>query len=345
MNFENLANNIQSIQDALQAQAAHSINMAITTRNWLTGCYIYEYEQNGEDRAAYGEYLLQRLEARLKMKGMTARNMRKYRRLYCVYPQLKNPVNNYLTTHLEIRSSLPTEFKDTSTEQTKSDGFPSLPAEKIFQRIPCTQLLSIAAINEPLKRVFFEVETIRGCWSARELDRQISSINKEAQPLTPADIINCPITLEFLGLNDKVVAYEDDLETAILDNIQNFLLEMGEGFCFEGRQKRILIDEDYFWIDLVFYHRILKCHVIVELKTDRFKHEYASQLNLYINYYKHEVMQPDDNPPIGLLLCTDHGDTIVKYATAGMDENLFVRKYMIRLPSEKEIKEYLLKNL
>mgnify|MGYP002556487918 CR=1 FL=1 len=375
MNFENLANNIQSIQDALQAQAAHSINMAITTRNWLTGCYIYEYEQNGEDRAAYGEYLLQRLEARLKMKGMTARNMRKYRRLYCVYPQLKNPVNNYLTTHLEIRSSLPTEltlpirsslpteFKDTSTEQTKNDGFPSLPAEKIFQRIPCTQLLSIAAIDEPLKRVFFEVETIRGCWSARELDRQISSlyyersglsknkealsaiINKEAQPLTPADIINSPITLEFLGLNDKVVAYEDDLETAILDNIQNFLLEMGEGFCFEGRQKRILIDEDYFWIDLVFYHRILKCHVIVELKTDRFKHEYASQLNLYINYYKHEVMQPDDNPPIGLLLCTDHGDTIVKYATAGMDENLFVRKYMIRLPSEKEIKEYLLKNL
>ena len=116
---------------------------------------------------------------------------------------------------------------------------------------------------------------------------------------------------------------------------------MGPGFRFEARQKRILIDEDYFFADLVFYHRILKCHVIVELKIDKFRHEYASQLNMYLNYFKAEVMQPDDNPPIGTLLCTEKGDTLVKYATAGLDPNIFVQKYMIELPSEEEIKEFI----
>ena len=138
---------------------------------------------------------------------------------------------------------------------------------------------------------------------------------------------------------------ENDLEQAILDNLQKFLLEMGHGFCFEARQKRILIDEDYFFADLVFYHRILKCHVIVDLKIDKFHHEYASQLNMYLNYFKAEVMQPDDNPPIGILLCTEKGDTLVRYATAGLDPNIFVQKYKIQLPSEEEIKKFLSKEI
>ncbi len=203
------------------------------------------------------------------------------------------------------------------------------------------------------------MEAIRGCWSARELERQINSLyyersglsqNKEtlsalvqrqAMPLQPKDIINTPVTLEFLGLNDRALVTENDLEQSILDNLQRFLLEMGHGFCFEARQKRILIDGDYFFADLVFYHRILKCHVIVELKIDKFRHEYASQLNLYLNYFKAEVMQPDDNPPVGILLCTEKGDTLVKYATAGLDPNIFVQKYMIELPTEEEIKKFI----
>lgn len=178
------------------------------------------------------------------------------------------------------------------------------------------------------------METIRGCWSVKELERQIASLyyersglskNKEALSalvqqqatlLQPKDLINTPVTLEFLGLNKRALVTENDMEQSILDNLQHFLLEMGHGFCFEARQKRILIDEDYFFADLVFYHRILKCHVIVELKIDKFRHEYASQLNMYLNYFKAEVMQPDDNPPIGILLCTEKGDTLVKYATA-----------------------------
>lgn len=203
------------------------------------------------------------------------------------------------------------------------------------------------------------MEAIRGCWSVKELERQINSLyyersglskNKEAlsalvqrqtTPLHPKDIINTPVTLEFLGLNDRALLTESDLEQSILDNLQHFLLEMGHWFCFEARQKRILIDGDYFFADLVFYHRILKCHVIVELKIDKFRHEYASQLNLYLNYFKAEVMQPDDNPPVGILLCTEKGDTLVKYATAGLDPNIFVQKYMIELPTEEEIKKFI----
>lgn len=143
----------------------------------------------------------------------------------------------------------------------------------------------------------------------------------------------------------QVLVTENDLERAILDNLQKFLLEMGHGFCFEARQKRILIDEDYFFADLVFYHRILKCHVIVELKIDKFHHEYASQLNMYLNYFKAEIMQPDDNPPIGILLCTEKGDTLVRYATAGLDPNIFVQKYKVQLPSEEEIKDFISKGI
>lgn len=143
------------------------------------------------------------------------------------------------------------------------------------------------------------------------------------------------LRLEFLGLNERSLVTESDLEQAILDHLKYFLLEMGIGFCFEARQKRMLIDEDYFFCDLVFYHRILKCHVLVDLKVDKFKTKNASQLNMYLNYYKKEVKTPDDNPPIGILLCTEKGQTQVEYATAGMDDNLFVQKYLIQLPDKK----------
>ncbi len=168
---------------------------------------------------------------------------------------------------------------------------------------------------------------------------------KDSQQLTPHDIIHDPVTLEFLGLQSQDVFTETKLETAILNHLQVFLLEMGRGFCFEARQKRILVDQDYFKADLIFYHRILKCHVIIDLKIDRFRHEYASQLNLYLNYYKHEIMQDDDNPPIGLLLCTDYGETTVQYATEGLSQNLFVSKYRLQLPTEEEIRNYLLENI
>lgn len=180
----------------------------------------------------------------------------------------------------EIRR-LPTAELQIVPEMTNNDW--RLSAEKLFNRLSSTHLNTISAIDNPVKRAFYEMEAIRGCWSVKELERQISSLyyersglskNKEALSalvqqqvvqLLPTDVINTPVTLEFLGLNERALVTENDLEQSILDNLQNFLLEMGHGFCFEARQKRILIDEDYFFTDLVFYHRILKCHVIVEL--------------------------------------------------------------------------------
>lgn len=371
MNFESLVSHIDTVQHALQAQAAHAVNLSLTARNWLIGYYIVEFEQNGEDRAAYGEQLLKKLELRLNTKGLTERRFREFRRLYQVYPQLQSPVVQYIVSHSEIRHTLSAEFvepiRHTPTAELQNVDIQTenwqMPASKLFNKLPYSHLKFISKIENPVKRSFYEMESMRGCWSARELERQIHSLyyersglsqNKEAlsalvqqqaAQLQPKDVINTPVTLEFLGLNERALVTEDDLEQSILDNLQNFLLEMGHGFCFEARQKRILIDGDYYFADLVFYHRILKCHVIVELKIDRFRHEYASQLNMYLNYYKSEVMQHDDNPPVGILLCTEKGDTLVKYATAGLDPNIFVQKYMIELPTEEEIKDFISKEM
>ena len=379
MNFESLVNHISAIQNTLQAQAAHSVNLALTSRNWLMGCYIVEFEQHGENRATYGEQLLKNLEKRLNTKGLNERRFREFRRLYLIYPQLKEEVLGYVMSNPEIRWSLTTEFA-TPIRQMASAKYENeirrttsaelmdmhkwmIPADKLFNKLTYSNLSLISAIDNPVKRAFYEMETIRGCWSYKELGRQINSLyyersglskNKKAlsalvqqqtTQLQPTDVINTPITLEFLGLNEQVLVTENDLERDILDNLQKFLLEMGHGFCFEARQKRILIDEDYFFADLVFYHRILKCHVIVELKIDKFHHEYASQLNMYLNYFKAEIMQPDDNPPIGILLCTEKGDTLVRYATAGLDPNIFVQKYKVQLPSEEEIKDFISKGI
>ena len=379
MNFESLVGRINLIQDALQAQAAHAVNLSLTARNWLVGYYIVEFEQNGEDRAKYGEKLLNRLSESLNQRGFNLRRLRDYRHVYQVYPSLGieiakflNDNNTWLANnkkfsirlfstaelqeslnqHEIIRLSKTAELKEWST-----------PPDRLFYRLNYTILSYLATIEDPLKRAFYEQETIRGCWTQKELDRQVSSqyyermglskdkkalqrlTAKKAQQVTPREILHNPVTLEFLGMEQQDVYTETKLETAILNHLQRFIMEMGRGFCFEHRQKRILIDQDYFKADLIFYHRILKCHVIIDLKIDRFRHEYASQLNLYMNYYKHEVMQEDDNPPIGLLLCTDYGETTVQYSIEGLSQNLFVSKYQLQLPTEEDIRKYLLENM
>ena len=317
MNFDSLVHTIHSVQDALQEQAAHAVNLALTARNWLIGYYIVEFEQRGEDRAEYGEQLLKKLETSIKKKGMTERRFREFRRLYIVYPQLGSEVAKYLgslpigfrnllnNSAKEIRqtsakSQIPA-IRRTSAELVVAEDW-MLPAEMLFNRISYSNLSLISQIDDPVKRSFYEIENIKGCWSNRELDRQISSsffersglsknkaalsamVKQEAVKLTPVDILHEPVTLEFLGFKSKETWTESDLEEAIINHMQEFLLEMGNGFCFEARQKRILIDSDYFKADLIFYHRILKCHVIVDIKIDRFRHEYASQMNTYLNY-------------------------------------------------------------
>ncbi|MDR2010279.1 MAG: PDDEXK nuclease domain-containing protein [Bacteroidales bacterium] len=361
MNFNTLIVNIKNVQETMHASAAHAINTALTIRNWMLGYYIVEFEQNGEDRAAYGENLLQNLEKQLKTKGLTERRFREFRRFYQIYPHIGVVLANILPQE-QIRRLITAELnfqiRRLSTAELKG-----VPSELLIKKLSYTHLYEIAQINDEIKRRFYEIECIKGHWSVAELKRQIHSLyfersglskNKEALstlvnnnsvPIQANDIINSPIALEFLNLNEKALITESDLEQAILDNLQNFLLEMGHGFCFEARQKRIIIDNDYFFVDLVFYHRILKCHVLVELKVDKFNYEHSAQLNMYLNYFKHEIMTTGDNPPIGILLCTEKGNTQVEYATGGLDNKIFVQKYLVELPDKKELEEYITKEI
>lgn len=238
-----------------------------------------------------------------------------------------------------------------------------IPPEKLINKLSFSHLAELLQVNDPLKRTFYEIECIKGNWFVRELRRQINSlyyersglskdpkklsagIAEKAELLKPADIVKSVYTFEFLGLNAKDVVEESDLETALLDNLQGFMLELGHGFCLEARQKRILIGDEYSFIDLVFYHRVLKCHILVDLKIEEFTHANAGQLNTYLNYYKKEMALPDDNPPVGILLVTNKNQTLVEYATAGMDNQLFVSKYLVELPAKEKLENFILQQV
>jgi predicted nuclease of restriction endonuclease-like (RecB) superfamily len=372
LSFEYLAKRIIDIQDLLLSRAAHAVNLSLTARNWIVGYYIVEYEQKGSDRAQYGEALLKRLASRINKRGLGERRLYEFRQMYLVYPYLGTEIIPYILKDNDQILRLPTAKSEQSFLKEEILRLPTAispslelekwqtPPQRLFNNLSATHLIYLSNIKEPLKRTFYEQEVIHGCWTIKELDRQVSSLYYERMGLSKSkktlqeytnvgrtqiqasDIIHNPMAMEFLNLPEDKLVTESKLETAILNHLQQFLLELGNGFCFESRQKRLLIDQDYFKADLVFYHRILKCHFIVELKIDRFRHEYASQLNMYLNYFRHEIMQPDDNPPIGLLLCTDYGETTVRYATEGLSQNLFVSKYRLQLPSEEDIKSYLL---
>ena len=216
-------------------------------------------------------------------------------------------------------------------------------------------------IDDAFERFFYETECIKCNWSVRELRRQIKTnlyvragISKKPELLiqpsednrnTTMLTIKDPFTFEFLGLDAKEAVSESDLEQALMDHLQEFMLELGEGFCFEARQKRIIIDDKYYFIDMVFYNRLLHCNVIIELKNDEFKHEDLGQLNAYVGYYKKNEMSEGDNPPVGILLCTDKGSEMVEYALSGMDNQLFVSTYMLHLPDKKKLQEFMLKEM
>ena len=273
MKFLTLTQNIKTVHDTLQAGAAKAINVSLTFRNWLIGYYIVEFEQNGADRAKYGEKLLTNLEKQFAgsgIKGMTERRFREYRQFYSAYPHIGLVINDFLPGDTIRR--LPTaelygKFWRLPTAESGAMANATnklvLAPEKILAKLSYTHLEELAKIDEPLKRVFYEMECIKGSWSVTELERQINSlyfersglskdkkklsalVNREAVQLTPTDLINDPITVEFLGLNDRALVTESDLEQALLDHLQMFLLELGHGFCFEARQKRILIDDEY----------------------------------------------------------------------------------------------------
>lgn len=371
MNFNSLLNTINNAHIRLQESAVKAVNKHLTIRNWLIGFYIVEFEQNGEDRAQYGEKLLQRLAESLNKSALSYRNLKLFRQFYLTYPQIGMEVPTQLNilgfSINQIGQSPNAQFQETDNQSVTIWQSPiakfnpklQVPPDKLINRLSFTHLIQLFPIKDPLHRAFYEIECIKGTWSVSELKRQIGSLyfersgmSKNPEKLSKLtldkadkanihDIMKSPFTFEFLGLKAKEVVEENDLEQALIDHIQDFLLELGNGFCFEARQKRILIDDEYFFVDLVFYHRVLKCHVLVDLKVEKFNHAHLSQLNSYVAYYRAEEKLPDDNDPVGILLCTEKGKKLVEYALSGMDEKLFVSKYLLKLPSKKQLTDFI----
>ena len=381
-NFDGLISQIQAANEALQNNARLVINRHVTAKAWLTGYYIVEYEQNGCDRAQYGEQLLQNLAKRLGKKYAFS-TLKLYRLFYVTYPQLGGNIGNFLR-HLPISQSLISQFRlptaksqslisqstpimqsliaqSESIGQTASAQFKGVAPELLFNRLSFTHLAAILPIKDPLQRAFYETMAIRGTWSVRELQRQIDSnyyirsgwsqkpevladlVDGQAEQSSLVLDIKSPFTFEFLDLAAKDVVEESDLETALLDHLQDFILELGMGFCFEERQKKMLIDDRYFKADLVFYHRILKRHVIIELKANRLDYADTAQLKMYLAYYRKNIMMPDDNPPVGILMCSEVGQEMAEYTLLDLDEDVFVSKYELSVPSKERMAEFLRK--
>lgn len=358
--FNDLASIVQTTHDAAQSSAVKAINRMQTMRNWLIGYYIVEFEQHGKDRAEYGTQLLKKLEERVDRKGLTTTLFKWARKFYRLYPQMMEnlPIPICATVMHQLQ---PIENKEDTIGASMTHQFVT-PGKTIISHLSFTHLREIMTLDDPLARYFYEQECIKCTWSVRELRRQIStnlyvragiSANPEKLLSLPsvqghdsAELqIRQPFTFEFLGLKAQEVVDEHDLEDALISHLQEFILELGKGFCFEARQKRIIIDDEYYYPDLVFYNRILHCGVIIELKNEEFSYENFGQLNAYVSHYRENEMQPGDNPPIGILLCTRKGKKMVEYALAGMDNNLFVSTYMLQLPDKKTLEEFLLKQL
>lgn len=372
--FDGLVAHIQQTQDVLQNNARLVINRHVTAKAWLTGYYIVEYEQKGADRAKYGEQLLKKLAEKLKdKKTFSYRTLRLYRQFYLVYNRLGLPIKKYLCGNLSIGQSVIAKLKSSQNEgliiwqsviAKSSDVVGNevwVDPQELFDKLSFTHLAAILPISDPLERAFYETMAIRGTWSVRELQRQIDSnyyfrsgwsqkpealaklVEGKAETDTLALDIKSPFTFEFLGLQAKDVVEESDLETALITHLQDFILELGMGFCFEESQKKMLIDDRYFKADLVFYHRILKRHVIIELKANRLNYADAAQLHMYLAYYRKNIMLPDDNPPIGILLCSEVGQEMAEYSLLDLDESVFISKYQLNVPSKERMTEFLRK--
>lgn len=358
--FNDLASIVQTTHDAAQSSAVKAINRMQTMRNWLIGYYIVEFEQHGKDRAEYGTQLLKKLEERVDRKGLTTTLFKWARKFYRLYPQMMEnlPIPICATVMHQLQ---PIENKEDTIGASMTHQFVT-PGKTIISHLSFTHLREIMTLDDHLARYFYEQECIKCTWSVRELRRQIStnlyvragiSANPEKLLSLPsvqghdsAELqIRQPFTFEFLGLKAQEVVDEHDLEDALISHLQEFILELGKGFCLEARQKRIIIDDEYYYPDLVFYNRILHCGVIIELKNEEFSYENFGQLNAYVSHYRENEMQPGDNPPIGILLCTRKGKKMVEYALAGMDNKLFVSTYMLQLPDKKTLEEFLLKQL
>lgn len=325
--------------------AVRSINMALVSTYWLIGRRIVEFEQKGKERAEYGEATLRRIAEDLTRKfgkGFGFSQMKMIRQFYLAYPGKSRTLSG--------------QSVQSEKGQTLSGQLSATDRNDISVRFPLSwsHYCLLVRIDEPVKRDFYETESIRGNWSVRQLDRQIQSMLYERTALSkrklaviakahekpialkPEDEIKDPYILEFLGLKDEYS--ESELEEALIRHLEHFLLELGIGFTFIARQKRITLEGTHYRLDLLFYHRVLRCLVAIDLKIGEFTHADAGQMNLYLNYLKDKEKLLAENDPVGIILCTDKKKTVVEYALGGLDNKIFASKYKLRLPDPEVLR-------
>ena len=354
--FNQLASIIEETHLYFLQNLQKQVNTALTLRNWLIGRYIIEYEQNGADRAEYGKALITKLSHKLrqrKLKGFSEIALRLNRSFYLNYPRIQQTMSVEFreadSKNDRIQPTLSVKLQTATPVESDSE----MDINILLNNLSFSHFIELIKTTNPVARSFYELGALKNNWTVRQLQRAMNSmlyertgLGKEIKPPSElsvhktdaANTFRNPLILEFLGLEEKSEYSENDLEQAIIDHLQSFLLEIGRGFCFEARQKRITFDNTHYRIDLVFYHRILKCHVLIDLKLGEFTHADSGQMNVYLNYYKEHEMEKGDQPPIGIILCASDNSSLVKYATAGLPYKIFVSKYMINLPNEEELK-------
>jgi len=354
---------IRQILDSARSNAARTVNTTQVVANWLIGREIVEEEQKGFAKAEYGTRLLADLSGRLQEEygnGYSVDNLEFFRRFYREYPVLisEAPPRKSATPSISDaprrKSSPGGPGAEMSAELTA--GIKNWKPGMLHPNLSWTHYRLLLRVDKAEARAFYEIEAIKNNWAARELERQINSLLYERLALSrdkkglmrlavkghevqkSTDVFKDPVIMEFLGLPESPRLVETDLEQALIDNLQTFLLELGKGFAFVARQERLTLDGDHFYIDLVFYHTILKCYVIIDLKTGKLTHQDLGQLQLYVNYYDRERRTEGDGPTLGLILCADKNDAVVRY-TLGTDQRktIFASRYKLHLPSEAEL--------
>ena len=351
--YEAVYGDVSKIIDAARESAARSVNAAMTAAYWLIGRRIVEFEQSGEDRAEYGAALVEKLAEDLIVRfgrGFSSQNIYNMRLFY-----LSNQPDRILQTlsgksvslpRRQILQTLSGDFEPTSVKMDFGDLLAAFP-------LPWSAYVRLLSVRDEHARAFYEDEALRGGWSVRQLDRQISSQFYERTALSknraamltegrsprsedlvrPEEEIKDPFVLEFLDLKDEYS--ESDLEEALVRHLEAFLLELGDDFCFMGRQRRLRIGNRWYRVDLLFYHRGLRCLVVIDLKIGAFTHADAGQMHLYLNYAREHWIREGENPPVGLILCSEKDEALARYALEGLPNNVMAGEYRITLPDEK----------
>ena len=352
MSDEQLYQRVAGILDQARGQVARTVNTAMVQAYWHIGREIVEVEQAGEQRAGYGEEVIKRLSGRLMDqfgKGFSVANLKRMRQFYLVFP-----VGSMMErASAEIGSTLLSQSAEVGSAPLSlslAESRPHFPQELGWSHY----LVLLRVVNEQA-RAFYEIEAARECWSVRELERQIGAmlferLAKHRSPdqvrelarqgqevATPADVIKSPFVLEFLDLPEHPALHERDIEQAIIDRLEAFLLEMGRGFCFVGRQKRLTIDGDHFYVDLVFYNRLLRCFVLLDLKLGKLAHQDLGQMMMYVNYFDRTQRAPHEAKTVGIVLCSEKNEAMVKITLPEDNDQIVAATYRMYIPTEAEL--------